>query len=107
MRYAYTDLGEQHEGTTAIIRWDGSPAKVMLFDPVNFTKYIDRLPCSCDTGGRYRRSPAQLQIPTEGRWYAVVDLGGHTSGRPPTIELRRPGSGQARRAVRQLQTSPA
>ena len=94
MRYAYTDLGNQQQGTTAIVRWSGSPAIVMLFDPLNFTKYIDRLPCFCDTGGRFSRSPARLSIPEDGRWYAVVDLGGYTSGRPPTVELLKPGDEQ-------------
>lgn len=87
MRYAYKDLGEQQEGRSAVVRWGGSPANVMLFDPVNFSKYVDRLPCHCDDGGRFRRSPARLSIPQPGRWYVVVDLGGHTSGRPPTVEV--------------------
>lgn len=93
MRYAYKDLGRQRQGCTAIVRWGGSPATVMLFDPVNFTKYLDRLPCDCDTGGRYRCSPARLPIPQDGHWYAVVDLGGHTSAKPPTVEVQ----GQAHR----------
>jgi hypothetical protein len=87
MRYAYTDLGPQQEGSTAIVRWRGSAAKVMLFDPVNFTKYVDRLPCRSATGGRYRCPPARLEIPENGRWYAVVDLGAPTSGRPPSVEV--------------------
>jgi len=87
MRYAYSDLGEQQEGSTATVHWGGAPATVMLLDPVNFHKYVERLPCRCDSGGRYRCSPARLSIPQQGRWYAVVDLGGHTSGRPPTIEV--------------------
>ena len=90
MRYAYGDLGEQREGATAIVHWGGSAATVMLFDPVNFNKYVDRLPCHCDTGGRYRRPPARLSIPQRGRWYAVVDLGGNASGRPPTVEVLGP-----------------
>lgn len=86
MRYAYKDLGSQREGRTAVVRWGGTPATVMLFDPVNFTKYIDQMPCYC-TGGRYRCPPARLPIPHDGRWYAVVDLGAHTSAKPPTVEL--------------------
>jgi hypothetical protein len=88
MRYAYKDLGRQQAGTTAIMRWGGAPATVMLFDPVNFAKYVGRLPCHCDTGGRYSCSPARLSIPQDGRWYAVLDLGGHSSGRAPTVELQ-------------------
>jgi hypothetical protein len=87
MRYAYRNLGEQQEGCTAVVRWSGAPATVMLFDPVNFHKYVDRLPWHCDTGGRYRRSPARLPIPQRGRWFAVVDFGGNSAGRPPTVEV--------------------
>jgi hypothetical protein len=97
MRYAYKDLGRQREGCAAIVRWSGTPARVMLFDPVNFTRYVDRLPCHCDTGGRYRCPPARLPIPRDGHWYAVVDLGGYASARPPTVELQ--GSPDARRAA--------
>ena len=101
MRYAYRDLGEQQEGCTAVVRWSGSPATVMLFDPVNFKKYVDRLPCHCTNGGRYRRAPARLSIPERGRWYAVVDLGGHTSGRPPTVEVTGREAAQRPRAGHQ------
>lgn len=94
MRYAYKDLGRQQEGTTAIVCWGGSPATVMLFDPVNFAKYVDRLPCRCDSRGRYGCSPAELSIPQDGRWYAVVDLGRYTSGRAPTVELLAPEDGE-------------
>ncbi|HLY50192.1 MAG TPA: DUF1883 domain-containing protein [Solirubrobacteraceae bacterium] len=93
MRYAYSDLGEQPEGATAVVRWGGSPATVMLLDPVNFEKYVDRLPCRCNTGGRYRCSPARLSIPEHGRWYAVVDLGGNTSGIRPTVQVMREDAG--------------
>jgi hypothetical protein len=95
MRYAYKPLGKQQEGTTAVVRWPGSPATVMLFDPVNFAKYVDRLPCFFDTGGRYGCSPARLSIPHDGRWYAVVDLGGYSSGKPPTVELLTPGDAES------------
>lgn len=106
MRYAYSDLGKQEEGTTAIVRWSGAPATVMLFDPVNFAKYVDRLPCFCDTGGRYSYSPARLCIPQDGHWYAVVDLGGHSSGRPPTVAVLGPEDTQPQ-AVRQAATAAA
>lgn len=98
MRYAYKDLGRQRGGCTAVVRWGGTPATVMLLDPVNFTKYVDRMPCHCETGGRYRSPPARLAIPHDGRWYAVIDLGGHTSAKPPTVEVQgRSGYESSRR----------
>ena len=88
MRYAYTDLGEQPAGTTVVVRWSGSAAKVMLLDGVNFSKYqhCDGRPFFFDGGGHYRRPPAQLLIPQDGRWYVVVDLG-RNAGAAPTVEV--------------------
>jgi uncharacterized protein DUF1883 len=105
MRYAYKHLGRQREGCTAVVRWGGSAATVMLFDPVNFTKYVDRLPCHCDAGGRYHCPPAQLPIPSDGDWYAVVDLGGHTSGRRPTVEIQPPESARSEATDQQADRS--
>ena len=91
MRYAYRDLGDQPAGSTVVVRWTGSDATVLLVDPVNFSKYRfqDGRPFSYDGGGRYRRPPARLSIPEDGRWYVVVDRG-HYSGRPPTVEVFPP-----------------
>lgn len=87
MRYAYADIGRQREGSTATVRWGGTAANVMLFDPVNFTKFVDRMPCRSDGGGHFRGPSARLRIPHDGRWYAVVDLGAHSSVRAPTIAV--------------------
>lgn len=92
MKYAYKDLGDQPQGSTAIVDWRGSAATVMLLDPVGFQKYVERMPFSYRAGGHYRCSPARLPIPEDGRWYAVVDLGRHSSGRPPTVEIRTPAN---------------
>lgn len=91
MRYAYKDLGEQPAGSTAVVKWSGGSASVILLDAVNFTKYqyCDGRPFFYDAGGHYRRPPARISIPQDGRWYIVVDLGGN-AGAPPTIEVRAP-----------------
>ena len=91
MRYAYKDLGKQPAGSTVVVHWSGSAANVMLLDPVNFSRYqyLDGRPFFYDGGGRYRRSPARLSIPEDGRWYVVVDLR-HYSSTAPTIEVTRP-----------------
>lgn len=34
MRYAYKDLGQQPAGCTAVVRWSGGAASVILLDPV-------------------------------------------------------------------------
>lgn len=91
MRYAYRDLGEQTAGTTVLVRWTGSDASVILLDPVNFSKYQfrDGRPFSYAGGGKYRRPPAELSIPQDGRWYVVVDLGRY-AGAAPTVEVLAP-----------------
>jgi hypothetical protein len=88
MRYAYHDLGEQEEGSTAVVRWRGSPANVLMLDPVNFSKYCEAtMPVVPSAGGRYRRSPARVPIPQDGRWYVVIDLGGRSGHANPTVEV--------------------
>ena len=91
MRYAYKDLGQQPAGSIAVVRWKGASANVILLDPVNFSKYqhTDGRPFFFDGGGHYRRPPARLSIPEDGRWYIVVDLGGQ-SGAVPTVEVLGP-----------------
>lgn len=94
MRYAYSDLGRRRQGSTAVVHWKGTGAAVMLFDSVNFAKYVGRLPSSCDDGGHYRCSPARLSIPDDGHWFAVVDLGANTASRPPMVEIVDPDGSQ-------------
>jgi len=92
MRYAYHDLGEQQRGATAVVRWRGSPADVLLLDPVNFSKYREgRRLVIYSAGGHFRRPPARLTIPQDGHWYAVADLGGYSSNTRATIEVQNPG----------------
>ena len=60
----------------------------MLLDPVNFTKFCERsTPVRYGAGGRYGRSPAELTIPRDGRWYVVADLRGYSADPQPTVEL--------------------
>lgn len=88
MRYAYRDLGSFAEGSTAIVRWSGGAADVLLLDPVNFAKYRDgRDPVRYAAGGRFARAPAELTIPKDGRWYVVADLHGYSKDARPTVEV--------------------
>lgn len=91
MRYAYRDLGYQVQGTAAVVRWRGAGADVMLLDPVNFAKYRDGTGTVFrGDGGHYRRAPAEMTIPDDGRWYVVADLGGHGGLAGPTVEVHPP-----------------
>jgi uncharacterized protein DUF1883 len=92
MRYAYSDLGEQTAGTTAVVRWRGSPANVVLLDPVNFAKYHEGRTPVFYSGGGHGRSPARLSIPQDGRWYVVADFGGTSI--EATVEILKPRGGK-------------
>jgi hypothetical protein len=76
MRYSSYDLGEQEAGTQVTVRLNGSAANVILVDPVNLARYRSDQPFLY-TGGHYVRSPVHLEIPEDGHWYVVVDLGGY------------------------------
>lgn len=99
MRYAYRNLGERAKGETVIVRWSGgASADVLLLDPVQFTKYREaKLPVRYSHGGRYRRSPAELTVPEDGRWYVVADLHGYGTLAESTVEIPEPGDGQGTR----------
>lgn len=95
MRYAYQDLGRPRKGTTAIVRWKGAAADVLLVDAVNFVKYCERRnPVMYGAGGHFSRSPARLTVPEEGRWYVVADLRSYSSNPQATVEVVKPGHGE-------------
>ena len=92
MRYLYHDLGAQPQGCTAVVRWRGSGADVLLLDPVNFSKYCrGKQPVVYSGGGRYPHPPATLSIPEDGRWYVVADLGGNSARGAATVEVQHGG----------------
>lgn len=94
MRYAYYDLGHQQEGTGVVVRLRGSAANVILLSPQNFAFYRSGGGFFYSAGGHYRTSPVQLQIPRDGHWYVVVDLGGYAGRVRGAVELVPPGDGQ-------------
>jgi hypothetical protein len=96
MRYAYYELGEQQGGSTAVVRWRGSPADVFLLDPVNFHKYRHGSLFTYFAGGHYRRSPARLVIPDDGPWYVVADLRGYSARCAATVEVLTPAASNER-----------
>lgn len=95
MRYAYQDLGDQPKGTSAIVRWTGAAADVLLLDPVNFVKYREgRAPVTYSGGGHFRRPPARLDIPEDGHWYVVADLRGYSTNARATVEIADAQTGE-------------
>jgi hypothetical protein len=86
MRYVYYDLGEQQEGTTAVVRLRGSSANVLLLDAQNFAYYRAGQKFAY-AGGLSRRSPVRLEVPKDGHWYVVVDLGGYGGRVQAAVEV--------------------
>lgn len=57
------------------VKLSGNAANVRLLDSHNFQQFRAGRQHSYH-GGHARRSPVDLQIPRDGRWYVVVDTGG-------------------------------
>jgi hypothetical protein len=89
MKYAYYDLGQQPEGSTAVVRLRGSSANVFLLDRTNFRFYRAGQDFFYH-GGFHRRTPVHLPIPRDGYWYVVIDLGGHSGHVRGTVEVLPP-----------------
>lgn len=78
MQFIKHDLNHRSAGEIVEVELSNA-ANVRLLDSSNFQSY--RSGRRHDFYGGYaKRSPVRLQIPRSGRWYVVVDLGGH-SGR--------------------------
>ena len=86
VRYDYFDLGEQEAEVTAVLHHDGSPANVVLLDREDFSRYRAGKTFAY-RGGLARESPVRLEIPRDGHWYVVVDLGGKPGRVVATVEL--------------------
>jgi hypothetical protein len=89
MRYASTDLGQQRAGTTVTVRLSGSVANVVLVDQVNFARYRAGQGFLYE-GGHFRQSPVHLEVPEDGHWYVVVDLGGYKGRVRGNVEIESP-----------------
>src|SRR5947209_9258186 len=91
MKYAYADLGAQEQGNEVVINVRGGAHGAMLIDVANFLRYRTGRSFRF-TGGRYRGSPARLEVPEDGHWYAVLDLGTYNGRAKATVEVLTPGA---------------
>lgn len=74
-QFIHSDLGTRSRGDVVEITLSGSAANVMLMDTSNFNSYKNGRAFRY-TGGLARQSPVRLQVPSSGRWHAVVDMRG-------------------------------
>lgn len=94
MRYAYYDLGHQQEGSAVVVRLRGSAANVILLSPLNFAYYRAGGAFFYNAGGHFQYSPVKLEIPRDGHWYVVVDLGGYAGRVHGAVEVVPPSGEQ-------------
>lgn len=74
-QFIHSDLGSRSRGDVVEITLSGSAANVMLMDTSNFNSYKNGRRFRY-TGGLAQKSPVRLQVPSSGRWHAVVDMRG-------------------------------
>lgn len=74
-QFIHSDLGSRSRGDVVEVTLSGSAANVMLMDSSNFSSYKNGRSFRY-TGGLARQSPVRLQVPSSGRWHAVVDMRG-------------------------------
>jgi len=77
MQYQSYDLGQLNGGEIVEITLKGSAANVKLMNSSNFSSYKSGRRHSY-YGGHVTRSPHNISVPTSGRWYITIDLGGYS-----------------------------
>jgi hypothetical protein len=87
MRYFFKNLGQQRQGSTVVAHLSGSAANVILLDSENFFRYSTGAPFLYE-GGHYAHSPVRIEIPHDGHWFVVVDLGGYRGRVRATVEVK-------------------
>jgi hypothetical protein len=103
-KFIHSDLGHRSRGDVLEVTLRGSAANVMLLDSSNFTAYKNGRNFRY-VGGLAKRSPVRLQVPSNGRWHAVVDMRGL---RGSTNASFRVINGEALRPLPPIQdTTPA
>jgi hypothetical protein len=73
-----------------VVRLRGRAANVTLLDATNFSAYRRRLPFFYHRGGNCAHSPVELDIPGDGHWYVVIDLGGYSGHVRASVEVLPP-----------------
>lgn len=76
MKFSYYDLKNRTAGETVQVTLSGNSANVFLVDSANFSSYKQGRQYRY-YGGHATRSPVNLQIPSSGHWYLVIDMGGY------------------------------
>jgi Domain of unknown function (DUF1883)/TIR domain len=104
MQFQQYDLGQLQGGEIVEVILNGNAANVKLMNSSNFQSYKSNRRHTY-YGGYVTRSPYKVAVPSSGRWYVTIDLGGY-SGRISSSVRVLPGRlPQARQAS--LSTVPS
>jgi hypothetical protein len=74
LEYIYSEI-QARAGAIVEVALDRQ-ANVCLFNPTNYSRFKSGQQCR-GYGGRALRSPLRFQVPSNGTWYVVIELGGY------------------------------
>lgn len=91
MQHLYFDLKQQKKGAVAVVTLD-KQANVRLMTANNYRALKAGRRFSFH-GGRATKSPVRLQIPSNGHWFVVVDIGGLAGQVRASVAVQPPPPG--------------
>lgn len=85
MKYSYYDLGRLDKGQIVEVRLSAA-ANVRLMDSSNYSSYKNGR-CHRYYGGYVTKSPYRITVPSSGRWYVTIDLGGYAGSVKHSVQV--------------------
>ncbi len=104
MQFQQYDLGQLKGGEIVEITLKGNAANVKLMNSSNFQSYKSGKRHTY-YGGYVTRSPYKIPVPSSGRWYVTVDLGGYSGKVSSSVRVLPGMLPQAKQAA--LSTVPS
>jgi len=86
MQFQQYELGQLKGGEIVEVTLKGNAANVKLMNSSNFQSYKSGRRHTY-YGGHVTRSPYKISVPSSGRWYVTVDLGGYSGKVSSTVRV--------------------
>ena len=86
MKYQSYDLGQLRGGEILEVTLRGNAANVKLMDSSNFSNYKSGRRHTY-YGGHVTRTPHRISVPSSGRWYVTIDLGGYSGSVSSSVRV--------------------
>lgn len=86
MKYQSYDLGQLKGGEIIEVTLKGNSANVKLMNSSNFSNYKSGRRHTY-YGGHVQRSPFSIPVPSSGRWYVTIDLGGYSGNVSSSVRV--------------------